>query len=123
MCACILREKLWNPTLPGRYIDTSVLLITSSGINMVSNITILILPLVTIWKLKLPFKSKYGVVALFSIGALYILDFGLAILITASALRFVTSPNVASAVRFYYTLRLTESHDVTYSLEPFAYWA
>lgn len=70
ICACIPREKIWNPSLPGRCIDNSASLLASSAINMVSDITILFLPLTTLWKLQLPLKSKFGVFAIFSIGIL-----------------------------------------------------
>jgi hypothetical protein len=32
------------------------------------------------------------------------------------------SATVASMVRLHYTLQLTGTHDVTFAVEPFAYW-
>ncbi|KAI2615392.1 hypothetical protein GGR54DRAFT_642413 [Hypoxylon sp. NC1633] len=91
----------WVPTLEGRCINTQPALISSSAINMVSDITILILPVVTIWQLQMPMKSKLEAAPVFAVGVVAI---------------------VASIVRFYYTVKLAQSEDVTHSIEPFAYW-
>ncbi|KAI1330193.1 hypothetical protein F5Y16DRAFT_48952 [Xylariaceae sp. FL0255] len=100
--ACTPRSKIWNPEEPGRCIDNRAALISSSVINIVSDTTILILPLATIWKLQMSMKSKLQVGTVFAIG-------GLAI--------------TAGIVRLYYTVRLTGSQDTTYVVEPFGYWS
>ncbi|KAI1755193.1 hypothetical protein F4782DRAFT_527917 [Xylaria castorea] len=100
--ACTPREKIWNPPLDGTCIDNSAALISSSGINLVSDTTILILPLATIFKLQMSTKNRIQVGAVFAIGFLAI---------------------TASVVRLYYTVKLTNSDDVTYVVEPFGYWS
>jgi hypothetical protein len=60
-CACIPREKIWNPHMDGRCINSNDGLIASSAINVVSDLSILVFPLVTIWKLVIPLKSKLRV--------------------------------------------------------------
>ena len=42
----------------------------NSSLNMFADIVVLVLPLPTIWKLKLPMEKKIGIIAMFSIGLL-----------------------------------------------------
>lgn len=42
----------------------------NSGLNMFGDIVVLVLPLPTIWKLKLPTEKKLGIIAMFSVGLL-----------------------------------------------------
>ncbi|KAI1264533.1 hypothetical protein F5Y18DRAFT_83557 [Xylariaceae sp. FL1019] len=101
--ACTPRERIWNVLLTeGTCIDNSAALIASSGINLVSDTAILVLPLATIFRLQMSKKNKLQVGAVFAIGLLAI---------------------AASVVRLYYTVKLTESDDVTYVVEPFGYWS
>ncbi|KAI1740020.1 hypothetical protein F4680DRAFT_448630 [Xylaria scruposa] len=99
--ACIPREKIWNPKLPGRCIDNDAALIASSAINILSDVTILLLPLAAIRHLQVARKSKLKVAAIFAVG-------GFAC--------------IASIVRFAYTIRLSKVKDITYEIEPFGYW-
>jgi hypothetical protein len=69
--ACVPREKIWEPHLPGRCISVNGLLIGSSVLNVVSDITILLLPLVVIIRLQLPARSKMILAAVFGTGILY----------------------------------------------------
>lgn len=70
--ACVPREKIWNPPINGQCINIQSTLISSSAINIVSDITILILPLLIIWKLQMPIRSKLKVAPIFAIGLLYV---------------------------------------------------
>ncbi|KAI0817141.1 hypothetical protein GGR55DRAFT_619212 [Xylaria sp. FL0064] len=100
--ACVPRSKIWDPTVQGGgCIDTNAALISSSALNIISDTTILILPLVIIKNLQVPQKLKVKVGAVFAVGA------------------FAT---VASIVRFYYTIELTRTKDSTFAIEPFAWW-
>ncbi|KAI0190594.1 hypothetical protein F4808DRAFT_444437 [Astrocystis sublimbata] len=99
--ACIPREKIWNPELPGQCINTDAVLIASSAINIVSDFTILFLPLLAIRHLQMARKSKIKVTAIFAVG-------------------FFAC--IASIVRFAYTVQLSMQKDVTYAIEPFGYW-
>ncbi|KAI0509033.1 hypothetical protein F5B22DRAFT_618232 [Xylaria bambusicola] len=99
--ACIPREKIWNPEIPGRCIDNDAALIASSAINILSDFAILFLPLAAIHHLQVAKKSKLKVTAIFAVG-------GFAC--------------IASIVRFVYTIQLSKQTDVTYAIEPFGYW-
>ena len=68
--ACWPREKIWRPQLAGRCISTNASIIATSAINILSDFTILFLPLFTIAKLKLSKKKKVGVLAIFGTGLL-----------------------------------------------------
>jgi hypothetical protein len=70
--ACWPREHIWNPFATGKAkcIDTAAALLASSAINLISDITILVLPLLGISKLQMPLKRKIGVGAIFLTGAL-----------------------------------------------------
>ena len=70
ICACVPREKIWHPDIPGRCLDTQKSIIATSAINVVSDITILFLPLVGVWQLQLPLKRKFGAAAVFAVGVL-----------------------------------------------------
>jgi hypothetical protein len=100
--ACIPRQKIWNPHLPGRCINTQVSIIATSAINVVSDFTILIVPLVGVWNLYLPLGRKVGVAAVFAVGIF---------------------ANIASIVRLYYSVQLTRTEDLTWAIVPVACWA
>lgn len=100
--ACIPREKIWHPDLEGRCIDTPSSIIATSAINVVSDLTILFVPIVGIWKLKLPLRRKLGAGAVFAVGIF---------------------ANIASIIRLYYSVELTRTHDLTWAIEPVACWA
>jgi hypothetical protein len=86
--ACIPREKLWNPTVPGRCISSNGSLIASSSLNVVSDVTMLLLPLVVILRLQLPLKSKLILSAVFGTGVLYV--FGLVSVRLTELTKFIT---------------------------------
>ena len=68
--ACSPRAKIWDPSLPGTCISRNALMLASSAINIISDITILCLPVFAVWKLKLPIKRKMIISAVFSSGLL-----------------------------------------------------
>ena len=71
--ACWPREHIWNPFATGkaRCIDLAAALLSSSAINLISDFTILVLPILGISKLQMPLRRKIGVAAIFLTGALY----------------------------------------------------
>jgi hypothetical protein len=69
--ACVPREAIWNATVPGRCIDSIAALIASAGINVVSDILFIALPIWGTMQLQLPKKKKLGVATLFGTGILY----------------------------------------------------
>ncbi|KAK7738422.1 hypothetical protein SLS62_011399 [Diatrype stigma] len=68
--ACIPREKIWKPDTVGRCLDSYSSIIATSAINVVSDFTILVVPLVGIWQLQLPLRRKFGAAAVFAVGIL-----------------------------------------------------
>ncbi|KAI1120316.1 hypothetical protein F5Y10DRAFT_258691 [Nemania abortiva] len=99
--ACIPRSKIWDRSVKGQCIDVNAALIASGAINILSDIGILILPLIAIRNLQASRKTKIKVGAIFAVGSFAI---------------------IASIVRFVYTVGLTKTEDLTYWIEPFAYW-
>ena len=67
---CIPREKIWESSTPGRCVNTNILLITTGTINVISDFSILVLPLSSIWGLQMPRKQKIALSAVFATGLL-----------------------------------------------------
>ena len=67
---CLPREKIWNPTVPGRCINRNANWNAIAIWNTFSDFTILILPLVAIWNLQIARKRKLGIAAIFATGLL-----------------------------------------------------
>ncbi|KAF2202989.1 integral membrane protein [Delitschia confertaspora ATCC 74209] len=100
--ACWPREKIWNPHIPGRCISTNASIIVTSAINIISDVTILLLPLIGIKKLHLPAKKKIMVGAVFATGAFAC---------------------ISSIIRLVYSIQLTNTKDVTWAISPVGMWA
>ncbi|KAI0159776.1 hypothetical protein GGR57DRAFT_458656 [Xylariaceae sp. FL1272] len=100
--ACVPRNKIWNSTVNGHCIDVRASVLATSVINVVSDTTILITPLVAVWQLHLRTKSKLGISVVFAVG----------IFATAAAI-----------VRLYYGVKLTRSGDATWLIEGVGTWA
>ncbi|KAI1389911.1 uncharacterized protein F4822DRAFT_428252 [Hypoxylon trugodes] len=100
--ACMLREKIKNPELPGRCIDSNSSIIATGAINVVSDITILIIPLISVYRLQMPLKTKIGVAGVFAVGIFAC---------------------IASIVRLYYSVEWTFTKDFTFAMEPVSSWA
>ena len=66
---CLPREKIWDLLMPeGRCFDSHAAYMATGIFNVVSDFTILVLPMIPIWKLQLPFKKKVMILAVFSTG-------------------------------------------------------
>jgi hypothetical protein len=70
--ACVPREKLWNPSIPGHCQSIAVSLIGTSVLNILSDITCFIIPLVIISRLHLPRRSKILLATMFGTVVLYV---------------------------------------------------
>ncbi|KAF2245856.1 hypothetical protein BU26DRAFT_552887 [Trematosphaeria pertusa] len=99
--ACVPREKIWNPMLSGKCINTGATMITTSTINVVSDVVILVLPMLEVWKLHMPLRRKVAVAAIFATGIL------------ACA---------ACVCRLAYTIKLIDTNDLTYWVAPAGMW-
>lgn len=63
-------RKAWDTTTTGACIDTNLNFVITGVINVISDVLILLLPLWTIWHLKLPMQKKLTVSAAFATGVL-----------------------------------------------------
>ena len=63
-------QFFWNHTIKGHCIDINAFYTASGGLNLVSDIFILSMPIPILWSLKLSTERKLGVIFLFLLGAL-----------------------------------------------------
>lgn len=69
--ACSPREAIWNPLInDARCLNTNISVLVTCLFNIISDITILILPARAVWKLRIPIKKKIGIILLFATGLL-----------------------------------------------------
>ncbi|KAF1961153.1 hypothetical protein CC80DRAFT_531866 [Byssothecium circinans] len=99
--ACNPRRKIWRPFEEGTCLNIAATLITGAAVNMVSDISILVLPIMKVWSLQLSTAKKIGVSGVFSTGLFALM---------------------ASLFRMVVTIRFSHTHDVT-DLTPAALWA
>ncbi|RWA08420.1 hypothetical protein EKO27_g6692 [Xylaria grammica] len=66
---CVPREKIFDPTIPGHCIDTSMLLNISGLFNTATDFIILLLPVKAVWHMNMNLKKKTTVVFVFTFGA------------------------------------------------------
>ena len=62
--------KGWDSSIPGVCLDQVALLESSGPFNIISDLLIFLLPLSSIWQLKLPLKTRLGIGSAFAIGLL-----------------------------------------------------
>ena len=65
---CTPREKAWNPLIKGHCFNGSAMNIATVLVNVISDFSVLVLPMVPLWSLQMPLKRKFGVVAIFATG-------------------------------------------------------
>ena len=69
---CTPRERIWNPLMTtGHCFNANAVHIATGVFNIVSDFSILILPMVPIWKLQVPpppLKRKIMIMAVFAVG-------------------------------------------------------
>ncbi|KAI0894988.1 hypothetical protein F4806DRAFT_503391 [Annulohypoxylon nitens] len=65
---CMPRAMIWDKSIPGTCINTSILLDTSGLFNTVTDVIMLLLPVKAVRNLKLKFKQKVLVVGVFTFG-------------------------------------------------------
>lgn len=61
-------SQQWAPVAWGWCRDIYVDQLASVGINLLSDVAIVVLPMPVLWKLQLPMRSKIAVMSMFSIG-------------------------------------------------------
>ena len=68
--ACTPPKKLWKPEIEGRCIDLQYPFVVTSVLNLVSDLPILVVPLIAVAKLQAPLKNKVIAYFTFSVGIL-----------------------------------------------------
>lgn len=70
MVQCIPLHKMWDftGTVQGHCINTTALFYTTSAINIIVDIWILLLPIETLLKVQRPTREKFALVGIFSLG-------------------------------------------------------
>lgn len=69
---CQPREKIWNPSLPGKCVEIKWILNISGGFNTVTDYLILLLPVHAVRSLKMPKTTRVLVVLAFTFGLAYV---------------------------------------------------
>ena len=68
---CTPREKIWNPLMTTGHCFNGYASFQATGIfNVMSDFAILLLPMPTLWKLQMPRKRKFLMMAVFATGFL-----------------------------------------------------
>lgn len=98
---CVPRAKIWDPTMPGRCVNVNIAFVTTAAVNVVSDFSILLLPLGRIWQLQMPTRRKLTISAVFAAGL-----FGC----------------IASIMRLIYSIQNLHSQDPNHDLVPVALW-
>jgi len=121
---CSPRSKIWNPTEPGRCLNIDDLYIASATFNMVSDISMLSVPIYLIWNLQMSVRRKIGVSLIFGTGGLSVLPphpplfLPLFPLPSHLASRLTNEPHIraciSSMIRLYECVVLTRTDDYTY---------
>ena len=69
--ACMPREKIWNPEVPGTCIvNSDAQIVSTAALNVLSDFVLLILPLARIWQLQIPTHKKWAISTVFATGLL-----------------------------------------------------
>ncbi|KAI0529835.1 hypothetical protein GGR58DRAFT_285465 [Xylaria digitata] len=98
---CTPREKIWNSTVEGHCLSHTDLVVTTPAINLLSDVTILLIPIAEVYKLQIPLKTKLNTVAIFAVGLLSV---------------------VFAVIRLYYSIQLKHTDDMTWALPPVNDW-
>jgi hypothetical protein len=104
--ACSPREKIWNKLYVGGHcMNYRAIIISTAFFNIVSDISILLLPVMTVWRMRIPTKKKVAISFLFGTGLVAC---------------------IASSMRAVYTMRIIQGGakaDVTYNSVFTALWS
>lgn len=69
---CIPREKIWKPLTTGHCVDINSSFIISAAVNVISDFSIFLLPLMRMWNLQMAKKQKIALSAVFATGLLWV---------------------------------------------------
>ena len=65
-------ERVWNPVVKAKCIDTSKLWIVIASMNVLTDFLLLCLPLPQLWRLQMRRGTKLQLIGIFSIGSLFV---------------------------------------------------
>ena len=119
--SCIPREALWDPSVTGKCVNLPLSFIITAVINIVSDLSMLALPLVWVWRLQMVSTWKLRISAVFATGILYVIhpiDYSLNFS-NANA----SSACISSTMRLVESIRNNDQGaDQTWSWTPVALW-
>lgn len=100
---CVPQTRIWDPLVTtGHCIDMCVLLVTTGAINVVSDLSMFVMPIYIVWNLHLDIRRKIGISAVFATGILAV---------------------VSSVFRLVSALPPLEFEDFTYFVAPVWLWS
>ena len=67
---CVPRTKIWDAFAEGRCINVNAAFVTTAAVNVISDLSILFLPLFCVWRLQISVRQKMGVSVMFAAGIL-----------------------------------------------------
>ncbi|KAL4985353.1 ribosomal protein L36e-domain-containing protein [Aspergillus falconensis] len=65
---CVPRAKIWNSNTPGHCININIPILVTAAINVVSDLLMLCLPIICVWRLQMSIRRKLGISAIFAAG-------------------------------------------------------
>ncbi|RDW57956.1 60S ribosomal protein L36 [Aspergillus mulundensis] len=65
---CVPRAKIWYPEIAGHCININIPILVTAAINVLSDLLMLCLPIICVWRLQMSTKRKLGVSAIFAAG-------------------------------------------------------
>ncbi|PPJ54758.1 hypothetical protein CBER1_04018 [Cercospora berteroae] len=67
---CVPAQRYWNPSVPGTCIKQSAWILSVNGVNLATDVLVLVLPIYPVAKLRLPPKQRLAILAIFTVGGL-----------------------------------------------------
>lgn len=68
---CSPRAKIWNPSLPGHcFTSFYTVNFVAAVLNVISDVAMLVMPILWVWKLQMAWKRKVGISLIFASGIL-----------------------------------------------------
>lgn len=120
---CTPQEKIWHPWIEGTCFNEFVGTAASSSLNAASDVAILIVPMVAIWRLRLPLKKKIRAASVFALAILYEVFPEPVRPRQLQPANKITSGIVAAITRLGYSIKLFFTEDQTWAIMPVALWA
>ena len=116
--SCVPREALWDPSVTGKCVNLPLSFIITAVINIVSDLSMLTLPMIWVWRLQMVRTWKLRISAVFATGILYARHF--------KFIRKVTNTNsacISSTMRLVESIRNNaQGADQTWTWTPVALW-